>query len=169
MKASLSLLILMTFVLGIALVGNAIAQPSDGGTAIAEPATPAEPAAEPDTAEPAAEEAESIADKPLEQGKALYKNIKGGHWLLAFGFFGMILGTAAKLTIGKKWKFLTSKAGGYTFAGFTGMGALGTLIVEAGAFSVSMLAPALLAMTAAMAAHGVAKDVKKKLKGTSEA
>ena len=80
----------------------------------------------------------------------------------------MLLGSLARFTVGKKWKFLTSKAGGYTIAGFTGMGILGALIVEAGAFSVSMLTPAILATTAAMAMHGPAKALKKKFTGTAE-
>lgn len=171
MKASLSLLVLFVFITGLALVGSAIAQPIDAGPAIAEPASPAEPVAEPaaeapapDTAEPVAEKAE-VPDNALDQGKALYKNVKGGYWLLAFGFFGMILGSAARFAFGKKWAFLKTKAGGYTIAGFTGMGILGGLIVEAGAFSVSMIPTAVAAMLAAMAMHGPAKGLAKKMSG----
>ncbi len=167
MKTTLALIILITSTL---FVGSALAQTDDTGPALEEPAEPA-PALDTapvatgsEEAAPAAVEA-AAPDKPLEQGKGLYKSVKGGEWLLAFGFLGMILGSIARFTIGKKWKFLTSKAGGYTIAGFTGVGILGTLIVEAGAFSMSMLTPAILATTAAMAMHGPAKAIKNKLVG----
>ena len=171
MKAILSLIILLTAVFGFALVGSALAQPMDAGPAIEEVA-----AADPAPVEavvvdtPVAEaEPAPVPEKPLEQGKALYKSVKGGEWLLAFGFLGMLLGSIARFALGKKWKFLTSKAGGYTIAGFTGMGSLGGLIIEAGSFSMSMVPTALTVMLAAMALHGPAKAAKDKLKGTSEA
>lgn len=177
MKATLSLLVLMTFISGFVLIGTAIAQDDAGPTATEEAPTPPElPAAtdatEPDTAETPSdtgEEAKNQApEDPLDQGKGLYTSVKGGYWLLAFGFFGMILGSVARFAAGKKWDFIKTKAGGYTIAGFTGMGILGGLIIEAGSFSVSMLPTALTATLAAMALHGPAKAVKKKLTGATE-
>jgi len=171
MKATLTLVILMTFVLGAALIGGAIAQPAalDAGTpdAVSAPAsvdtTATEPAASETAVVPAAPE------KPIDQGKALYKSVKGGEWLLAFGFLGMLLGSLARFAFGKKWAFLKTKAGGYTIAGFTGMGILGALIIEAGAFSVSMIPTAVTGMLAAMALHGPAKGLKKKMAGAPKA
>lgn len=176
MKTTLSLIVLMTSILGFMLVGNALAQSIDAGPAIEAP-TEAEPAPEVAPAEPASEEAaapvatatEAPPEKVLDQGKALYKSVKGGEWLLAFGFLGMLLGSIARFAVGKKWEFLKTKAGGYTIAGFTGLGILGALIIEAGAFSVSMVPTAITGMLAAMALHGPAKAVKEKLKGPTEA
>lgn len=178
MKATLSLLVLMTFISGFVLIGTAIAQDDAGPTATDEAPTPPElPTAdipEPDTAETPSDTGEEGAknqapEDPIDQGKGLYTSVKGGYWLLAFGFFGMLLGSAARFAVGKNWDFIKTKAGGYTIAGFTGMGILGGLIIEAGSFSVSMLPTALVATLAAMALHGPAKAVKKKLTGATEA
>ena len=161
MKATLSILILATLFLGFAFVGSALAQPEDAGAV----ATDAQAAAATETEAPKAAAPEKITD----QGKGLYDSVKGGHWVLAFGFFGMLLGSIARFAGGKKWGFLKTKAGGYTIAAFTGLGILGLLIIEAGTFSASMVPTAIIGMTTAMALHGPAKAVTKKLSDTPEA
>ncbi len=177
MKTTLSLLILMTFIFGFVMVGNAIAQDDAGPTAVEESPTvtelPDTPEVEVESATPSDIDGEALSEsvtheKPIDQGKGLYNSIRGAEWLVAFGFLGMLLGSLARFATGKKWDFIKTKAGGYTIAGFTGMGILGGLIVEAGSFSVSMISPALMATLAAMALHGPAKAIKKKLAGDTE-
>ncbi len=169
MKATLSLLTLITFIIGFAFVGSAIAQDDAGSTSAEESPVP-----EADTADTlandATEEAKNkVPENAIDQGKGLYTSVKGAEWLLAFGFLGMLLGSLGRWATAKKWNFIKTKAGGYTIAGFTGLGILGGLIVEAGAFSTSMLPTAITGMLAAMALHGPAKAAKDKLQGTSKA
>ena len=171
MKTTFSTLILATFLMGFFLVGNAIAQDSDGGPTAAEvdlASTAPEATPEPSetASEPVTTGSESTAPtKPVDQGKGLYDSVKGGEWLLAFGFLGMLLGSIARFIIGRKWDFIKTKTGGYIISAGVGLGTLGTLIIEADGFSMSMLSPAILATTAAMALHGPAKGLKKKLVG----
>lgn len=176
MKTTFSTLILATFLMGIFLVGNAIAQTHDGGpTADEVEAAPTTPEAKTEpveaASEPTSEPSEAVAPtKPLDQGQGLYKSVKGGEWLLAFGFLGMLLGSLSRWVIGSKWDFIKTKTGGYFISAGVGLGVLGTLIIEGGGFSASMLPTAITATLAAMAMHGPAKGLKKKLTGeTTEA
>ena len=179
MRTSLTLLCLMTFVLGFALIGDALAQPdnptsaiSDAGAALEDgAAAPAEPAAESEPtpeesapeSEPAPEEAAPEAPSPTDQAKGFIAAVKGGHWLLAFGFLSMLIGSILRYLMKMKWKFWDTKAGGYVVAGSMGLATLGAMIVATGSFSVEILWMAILATTAAMGLHGPAQAAKNKV------
>lgn len=181
MRTSLTLLCLMAFVLGFALIGDAIAQPdnptpaaSDTGSDTESGETaPAEPTAEPaEEAEAPPVEAELATEEPsvgevIDQGKGFFSNAKGGHWLLAFGFFAMFVGSVVRYLMKLKWKFWDSKTGGYVVAGSMGMATLGASVVATGSISVEAIWFAVSTTAIAMGLHGPAKAVKNKLKGAS--
>lgn len=184
MKATFSLFCLMIIVVGFALVGDAIAQPdnpspaatetSGSGSAADEAKPPEEPKPSANEAKPTkaegepsdakAEEEKGEAAKAIEQGHGLFSSVKGGHWLLAFGFLGMLIGSALRLGLVQKWDFWGTKAGGFTMAGLVGVASLGAEIVTAGGFTVEGLAAALTVLAGAMASHGPAKAIKDKVR-----
>ena len=192
MKATLSLMTLMIIVIGFALVGDALAQPdnpspaatetSGDGSAADEAAKPEEPKTEdpkPDEAKPTeaegapSDEAKEEAKKeteagatedPVDQAKGLFASLKGGKWMLAFGFFAMLIGSILRWGLKMKWAFWESKAGGYTVAGIMGLATLGTDIVMSGSLTMNgFVAAATVALTA-MGLHGPTKALKEKVK-----
>jgi hypothetical protein len=163
MRASLSLLVLLTFVLGAAFVSSAIAQPAGDEAAAVEtvPIVPALPAAAEAEEAPATTPA---PEKPADQAKGIFDSVKGGEWVLAFGFLAMLLGSVGRWLFGMKWAFIKTKAGGYVIAASTGLGVLGVGIVESGSFSFGLVPIAATAMFAAMGIHTPAQAVTQKLK-----
>ena len=188
MKMTLSILVAALIVVGFGLIGDALAQPDNpspaatvasGDGSAADEAKPED--AKPDETKPdenkpsepageakkeGEEEAEGEAPEgPVDQAKGLYSSIRGGQWILALGFFGMLLGSIGRYAFSRKWDFWKTKAGGYTIAGITGMALLGAgLVTNGGSFSMELLASVVTATLAAMAMHGPAKAVTAKMK-----
>ena len=188
MKMTMTFLTLVVIVTGFALVGDALAQPTNpspaasdtsGGDSAADEAKPEE--AKPDEAKPTESEPSEPAAGTTEEGKkeegkveapekatdqasSLFASIKGGQWLLAFGFFAMLLGSILRYAMKLKWKFWDSKTGGYVIAGVTGLAALGVSVVTTGSFSMDGVMAAATIMLTAMGLHGPAKAAKEKVK-----
>lgn len=146
--------------------GDASASALDAGVAAITPssATPVAPeAVSVDT--PVKEAAPVTADEVgvVESATGAYKSIKGGQWILALGFMGMLFGSCGRWLVGKKWAFIHTKAGGYVIAGATGAGILGAGIVGTGSMSMELIPIAVAATLAAMGLHGPAQGVKNKL------
>lgn len=189
MKLTLSLLTLLVVFVGFALIGDALAQPDNpspaatedsGDGSAADEAKPEDTKAdeakpEDKPSEPASEEKEAGEEKAegeaaeapegaVDQAKGLFSSVKGGQWMLAFGFMAMLVGSILRYAMKLKWKFWESEAGGYTIAGITGLAALGANIVSSGSFSMDGLMLAATIMITAMGLHGPGKAVAKKLK-----
>lgn len=182
MKTTMSLVCLIIVFVGFALVGDAIGQPNDptpaasdtsGGDSSSESgdkteakpdeSKPAEDKSEPSEAKTEKEETKETPTGIAEQGKALYSASKNGDWMIAIALLMMLIGTAARWLVGKKWAFLKSKAGGYSIAIAMGLGILGTGMYEVG-FSLGLLMNAVLVTTSSMGLYGAAKDSKESLK-----
>lgn len=108
-------------------------------------------------------------DNPIDQAKGGYSAVKGGHWMLAFGFLAMLIGSAGRWLLAKKWDFIETQAGGYIIAISAGLGVLGGGIVEMGGLSMNLVFLALTATFTAMGMHGPVTAALDKVKKAPEA
>ena len=183
MKATFSLLILMTIAIGFVLVGNAFAQPDDPTSAASDsgPTSPESGEAKtedtkPDETKPAegepseeGEEAEgkeegdteSAEPTPAEAASGFVQALRSGKWLTAVGFGCMLIVWFLRSFLLKSWKWAQTKKGGIILGGVVAvLSVVGLPLISGAGLSLDMFLAAFNALAMSGALWGWTKDAK---------